>query len=97
MALYMRRAGLDQARIVPLTPDASDRRYLRVIPRQGPAQVLAVYPGPIDYAQMTFALVASLDILSARVCANAVKTPAETPAVSMTAALRWRPVHVGSR
>ena len=56
----MRRAGLDQARIVPLTPDASDRRYLRVIPRRGPAQVLAVYPGPIDYAQMPFALVAAL-------------------------------------
>ena len=45
---------------MPLTPDASDRRYMRVIPPRGPSQVLAVYPGPIDYAQMPFALVATL-------------------------------------
>ena len=45
---------------MPLTPDASDRRYVRVIPPHGPSQVLAVYPGPIDYAQMPFAAVAAL-------------------------------------
>src|SRR5688500_10831979 len=33
---------------------------MRVIPRRGTSQVLAVYPGPIDYAQMPFALVATL-------------------------------------
>ena len=60
MAQYLGRAGLDGARIVPLTPDASDRRYMRVLPPHGPSQVLAVYPGPIEYAQMPFTLVATL-------------------------------------
>ena len=45
---------------MPLTPDASDRRYVRVVPPHGPSQVLAVYPGPIEYAQMPFAAVATL-------------------------------------
>jgi N-acetylmuramate 1-kinase len=45
---------------VALTPDASDRRYVRVLPRNGPSQVLAVYPGPIEFASMPFTAVASL-------------------------------------
>ena len=60
VAQYLSRTGLQGAHVVPLTPDASERRYMRVIPRRGTSQVLAVYPGPIDYAQMPFALVATL-------------------------------------
>jgi len=37
------------ATVVPLTGDASDRRYVRVLLRDEPAQVLAVHPGPIDF------------------------------------------------
>jgi aminoglycoside/choline kinase family phosphotransferase len=60
VARYLRHTGLAGARIVSLTPDASDRRYVRVIPPHRPSQVLAVYPGPIEYAQMPFALMATL-------------------------------------
>ena len=60
MAQYLSHAGLDGARLVPLTPDASDRRYLRVMPPAGTSLVLAVYPGPIDYARMPFASIAAL-------------------------------------
>ena len=52
--------GLSGARVVPLTGDASDRRYFRVhIPDDG-SQVLAVHPGPIDFRSMTFVRVADL-------------------------------------
>jgi aminoglycoside/choline kinase family phosphotransferase len=60
VARYLNRAGLDGARIVPLTPDASDRRYVRVIAPHGTTQVLAVYPGSIEYTQMPFTQVATL-------------------------------------
>jgi aminoglycoside/choline kinase family phosphotransferase len=60
VAQYLDRHGLAGARLVPLTPDASDRRYVRVAPPHGGTQVLAVYPGPIDYARMPFAHVAGL-------------------------------------
>ena len=60
VALYLGRAGLDGAQVVALTPDASDRRYMRVLPASGQSQVLAVYPGPIDYAAMPFTAVAAL-------------------------------------
>ena len=36
------------AKVVPLTGDASDRRYFRVLLRDEPSQVLAVHPRPID-------------------------------------------------
>jgi aminoglycoside/choline kinase family phosphotransferase len=48
------------AKVVPLTGDASDRRYFRVLLRDGPAQVLAVHPGPIDFAALPFVNVAKL-------------------------------------
>jgi hypothetical protein len=60
VAQYLSHAGLDGARLVPLTPDASDRRYIRVIPPVGTSLVLAVYPGTIDYARMPFASIAAL-------------------------------------
>jgi aminoglycoside/choline kinase family phosphotransferase len=47
--------------IVPLTGDASDRRYVRVLLDGAPASiVLAVHAGPIDYATSTFVRVAAL-------------------------------------
>jgi len=59
---YLRESGLAsrQPRIVPLTGDASDRRYFRVIPPDGPSIVLAVHAGPIEFASLPFANVAAL-------------------------------------
>jgi len=51
---YLARLGLRDARSTLLFGDASDRRYVRVVPPEGPAQVLAVYPGPIEYDLMPF-------------------------------------------
>jgi len=48
------------AKVVPLTGDASDRRYFRVLLRDEPAQVLAVHPGPIDFGALPFVNVAKL-------------------------------------
>jgi aminoglycoside/choline kinase family phosphotransferase len=48
------------ASIVPLTGDASDRRYFRVLVRNEPPQVLAVYPGAIDFDGLPFVNVARL-------------------------------------
>jgi aminoglycoside/choline kinase family phosphotransferase len=48
------------AKVVPLTGDASDRRYFRILYRDEPTQVLAVHPGPIDIESLPFANVAGL-------------------------------------
>jgi N-acetylmuramate 1-kinase len=48
------------ARVVPLTGDASDRRYFRVMLRDEPSQVLAVHPGPIAFDALPFVNVARL-------------------------------------
>jgi aminoglycoside/choline kinase family phosphotransferase len=57
---FLEERGLAGARVVPLTGDASDRRYFRVyIPDDG-SQVLAVHPGPIEFRSMTFVRVAEL-------------------------------------
>jgi aminoglycoside/choline kinase family phosphotransferase len=48
------------ATVVPLTGDASDRRYYRVLVRQEPSQVLAVHPGPIEFERLPFVNVARL-------------------------------------
>ena len=48
------------AKVVPLTGDASDRRYFRVLTRDESSQVLAVHPGPIDFARLPFVNVARL-------------------------------------
>lgn len=47
-------------RVVPLTGDASDRRYFRLLIPDEPSQVLSLYPGPFDYATMPFVNVAKL-------------------------------------
>ncbi len=46
--------------VVPLTGDASDRRYYRVLLGAEPSQVLAVHPGPIEFARLPFVNVATL-------------------------------------
>ncbi|PYQ97795.1 MAG: hypothetical protein DMF96_13325, partial [Acidobacteria bacterium] len=59
---YLRESGLAgrDARVVPLTGDASDRRYFRIIPADGPSIVLALHAGPIDFASLPFASVGEL-------------------------------------
>src|SRR5438128_5197251 len=59
---YLRESGLAdrQARVVPLTGDASDRKYFRVIPADGSSFVLALHAGPIEFATLPFANVAAL-------------------------------------
>lgn len=62
VAAYLERQGLaaDVQRTVPLTGDASDRRYVRVLLRSQPSIVLSVHAGPIDYASSPFVKVAAL-------------------------------------
>ena len=47
-------------KVVPLTGDASDRRYFRVLLKNATPIVLALHAGPIDYAAMPFVAVAKL-------------------------------------
>jgi hypothetical protein len=47
-------------RVVPLTGDASDRRYFRVSDPDGSTRVLAVHAGPFDHATLPFVQVAQL-------------------------------------
>jgi aminoglycoside/choline kinase family phosphotransferase len=47
-------------RIVPLTGDASDRRYFRVFREDGHTIVLALHAGPIEFDALPFANVAAL-------------------------------------
>ena len=52
---------IDQTlKVVPLTGDASDRRYFRVLRKDATPIVLAMHAGPIDYASMPFVAVARL-------------------------------------
>lgn len=48
------------AKIVPLSGDASDRRYFRVLLRSEPSQVLALHTGPIEFEKLPFVNVARL-------------------------------------
>ncbi len=59
---YLRHSGLAgrNARVVPLTGDASDRKYFRIIAADGPSIVLALHAGPITYATLPFANVGTL-------------------------------------
>ena len=47
-------------KVVPLTGDASDRRYFRVLTAGQPSQVLAVHPGPIEFDTLPFVNVCTL-------------------------------------
>ncbi len=59
---YLARSPLvsDQARTVPLTGDASDRRYFRVLDPGKPSIVLALHAAPFDYETLPFVNVAKL-------------------------------------
>jgi aminoglycoside/choline kinase family phosphotransferase len=59
---YLRQQGLagHRSRVVPLTGDASDRKYFRVIPQDGAPFVLALHSGPIEFASLPFANVSEL-------------------------------------
>jgi N-acetylmuramate 1-kinase len=48
------------ARVVPLTGDASDRKYFRIIPPDGPSLVIALHSTPIDFESLPFANVEAL-------------------------------------
>jgi N-acetylmuramate 1-kinase len=54
------RLGGRHARVVPLTGDASDRKYFRIIPDEGPSIVLALHASAITFADLPFAHVAEL-------------------------------------
>ena len=62
IAAYLSRTGLaaNAPRVVPLTGDASDRRYFRVLFSDAPSIVLALYAGSFDFATLSFANVARL-------------------------------------
>lgn len=52
--------GGPKPRVVPLTGDASDRKYFRIIPADGSSIVLALHAGPIEFATLPFANVGTL-------------------------------------
>ncbi len=58
--IYLDRTKQSSARVVPLTGDASDRQYFRVLPPGGQSFVLAVSAGPFDYATLPFVNVSEL-------------------------------------
>jgi aminoglycoside/choline kinase family phosphotransferase len=59
---YLQRSGLAARgpRVVPLTGDASDRRYFRVLISDAPSIVLALYSAPFDVQSLPFVNVARL-------------------------------------
>ncbi len=59
---YLSRRGYnrDGVRVVPLTGDASDRRYYRLIDPDGTTSVLALYGAPFRYDTLSFVNVAGL-------------------------------------
>jgi aminoglycoside/choline kinase family phosphotransferase len=59
---YLDRSGLLAAkpRVVPLTPDASDRRYFRILLPDAPSIVLSLYSAPFDVTTLPFVNVATL-------------------------------------
>ena len=60
IATYLESASLTGAKVVPLTGDASDRRYFRILTRDDPPQVLAVHPAAIEFDCLPFVNVARL-------------------------------------
>jgi aminoglycoside/choline kinase family phosphotransferase len=62
IARYLSASGMASraAKVVPLTGDASDRRYFRILLSDSESVVLALHAGPIDFASLPFANVAEL-------------------------------------
>jgi aminoglycoside/choline kinase family phosphotransferase len=57
---YLSEQNIAAQSVVPLTGDASDRRYFRVLVKDARPIVLAVHAGPIDFAAMPFVSIARL-------------------------------------
>jgi hypothetical protein len=59
---YLDRSGLSaqQPRVVPLTPDASDRRYFRILVADASNIVLSLYSAPFEVTRLPFVNVATL-------------------------------------
>ena len=59
---YLAEQGLtgQTQQIMPLTGDASDRRYFRVLLKDARPIVLALHAGPIDVSTMPFVAIARL-------------------------------------
>jgi aminoglycoside/choline kinase family phosphotransferase len=59
---YLRGTGLSgrSPRVVPLTGDASDRRYFRLLVPDAPSTVISLYATPFDFASLSFVNVARL-------------------------------------
>src|SRR5262245_21430685 len=59
---YIQTSGYSSQnpRIVPLTGDASDRKYFRILLDDGQSIVLALHAGPIEFAALPFANVSEL-------------------------------------
>ncbi len=59
---YLERSGLASRspRVVPLTGDASDRRYFRILQPDAPSTVLALYSAAFDVKSLPFVNVANL-------------------------------------
>src|ERR671912_206763 len=59
---YLDRSGLagSSPRIVPLTPDASDRRYFRILMPGASSIVLSLYSAAFDVTKLPFVNVATL-------------------------------------
>lgn len=62
IATFLDRSGMaaNVSTVLPLTGDASDRRYFRVIRREGPPIVLALHAEPFDAGSLPFVRVAAL-------------------------------------
>ena len=60
LAQYLSEQKIDAKAVVPLTGDASDRRYFRVLRRKARPIVVALHAGPIDFDAMPFVRVARL-------------------------------------
>jgi N-acetylmuramate 1-kinase len=62
IAQYFAERGLSRQvkKVLQLTGDASDRRYFRVLMRNGESIVLALHAGPIEFDRMPFVAVARL-------------------------------------
>ena len=59
---FLMRSGLERqtVTVVPLTGDASDRRYYRLLRREAPSIVLALHPDTFDHDSLPFVRIASL-------------------------------------
>jgi hypothetical protein len=58
---FLADIGLARNRkVLPLTGDASDRRYFRVLLKNEPSQVLALHTGPIEFDHLPFVNVSRL-------------------------------------